>query len=128
MNNNAVLAVHRLTFPQEERRSQAGLLLARADNTNDTNGTTTTTSSSKTVPASPVKNADNATSNSSGEVSGGVAKENEQEGGGGGARQAQLASLLCKAEQYSMFIRQSQVSILVMYHTVLALPRFARIG
>lgn len=30
-------------------------------------------------------------------------------GGGGGARQEQLASLLSKAEQYSMFIRQSQV-------------------
>lgn len=26
-----------------------------------------------------------------------------------GARQQQLASLLCKAEQYSMFIRESQV-------------------
>ncbi|CAM9529766.1 unnamed protein product, partial [Laminaria digitata] len=32
-------------------------------------------------------------------------------GEGGGARQEQLASLLCKAEQYSMFIRQSQMDV-----------------
>ncbi|CAM9814495.1 unnamed protein product, partial [Scytosiphon promiscuus] len=32
-------------------------------------------------------------------------------GDGGGARQAQLASLLSKAEQYSMFIRQSQMDV-----------------
>ncbi|CAN0456402.1 unnamed protein product, partial [Ectocarpus sp. 8 AP-2014] len=33
------------------------------------------------------------------------------ENSGGGARQAQLASLLSKAEQYSMFIRQSQMDV-----------------
>lgn len=99
-------SIHCLLFsrPQEERRSQAGLLLARADNANDIN------SSETIAQATPVNTDNNATSNSSGQVRGGPAKENNpQTGEGGGARQAQLASLLCKAEQYSMFIRQSQV-------------------
>lgn len=97
---------------QEDRRKQAGLLLARADGVTDGNGNASARQSN-TATATNGKSGGKERSSSAGKgetspAGRGPVAEND-ENSGGGARQAQLASLLSKAEQYSMFIRQSQV-------------------
>lgn len=116
-----------LTNPcnQEERTQRTESLLTRAATdvgTNDTEGSTGNTSSStqqgpKAASSSAAAEAAVAVAPSSRSYgnSNGVGEEASGEAGTGlgagaaGARGEQLASLLSKAEQYSMFIRQSQV-------------------
>lgn len=115
----------RINPPQEQRLLQAGLLLARADANDENSSAGLSAASPKgTVsdngnnngtkralsPAAAVRGEGPGTETENQEPGGGEQKGAEGAGReGGGARQAQLASLLSKAEQYSMFIRQSQV-------------------
>ncbi|CAM9679722.1 unnamed protein product, partial [Ectocarpus fasciculatus] len=106
------------SLTEEERRKQAGLLLVRADGVTDENNNCSNASASlsNTATAANGKSGGKERSSAAGkeEASSPAGKgpaAGDGENSGGGARQAQLASLLCKAEQYSMFIRQSQMDV-----------------
>lgn len=125
-----------MTLYQGERNERAEFLLARTDDSRDTpnaNASGTDGNPSDKVAVAAARGGDGGPANgnenggrkmengtgiageadlSGGGEEGGLAVDETGGGsGGGGARQEQLASLLCKAEQYSMFIRQSQVMI-----------------
>ncbi|CAB1114985.1 unnamed protein product [Ectocarpus sp. CCAP 1310/34] len=102
------------TLTEEERRKQAGMLLARADSVTDQDSNASAKQSNTATATNGKSDSEERSSAAEKEASSpagrGPAAENG-ENSGGGARQAQLASLLCKAEQYSMFIRQSQMDV-----------------
>ncbi|CAN0188604.1 unnamed protein product [Ectocarpus sp. 6 AP-2014] len=102
------------TLTEEERRIQAGMLLVRADGVADENSNASARPSNTATASNGKSGGEERSSAPEKEAAaaagrGGVVENSEKSGGG--ARQAQLASLLCKAEQYSMFIRQSQMDV-----------------
>lgn len=99
---------------QEERRKQAEMLLVRADGVTDENSNASARLSNTATATNGKSGGEERSSAVEKEASSPAGRGPAAENGeisGGGARQAQLASLLCKAEQYSMFIRQSQVRL-----------------